>query len=185
MPPDAPTGLVPVVTMGDGNCFPRSISRAIFGNESRHREIRAHIVAEGIRNKELYLDNNYLTHGTTHIHQWGTFPQQYVMFSGQFIPPAGNLDDLMGVIYDKEMFEICKEGTYMGMWQLWAASNIIGRPIQSIFPERGSKQFRCDFNRLVVPHDTRKRNWPPLNIIWTPVSLNGQIIHFVPLLQKK
>ena len=51
------------------------------------------------------------------------------MFSGQFIPPAGNLDDLVDVIYDKELFEICQEGSFIEMWQLWAACNIIGRPI--------------------------------------------------------
>ena len=58
LPRDAPTGLVPVVTSGDGNCFPRSISRAIFGSERRHKEIRACIVIEGIKNKDTYLDNN-------------------------------------------------------------------------------------------------------------------------------
>ena len=101
-------------------------SQEVFGNESRHREIRAHIVIEGIKNSTW---TTIISLMVQHIHWRGTFPQQYAMFSGQFIPPAGNLDDLVDVIYDKEMFEICKEGTYMGMWQLWAASNIIGRPI--------------------------------------------------------
>ena len=52
------------------------------------------------------------------------------------------------------------------------------------FLERGSQQFRSDFNRLVVPYDVRKRKWSPLNIMWTPMSLNGQIVHFGPLLER-
>ena len=34
LPTDAPPGLLPIETTGDGNCFPHAVSRAIFGNES-------------------------------------------------------------------------------------------------------------------------------------------------------
>ena len=72
----------------------------------------------------------------------------------------------------------------MGMWQPWAACNIIQRPIVSVFPVRGSPEFRADFNQKLVPIDSRFRSHEPLNIMWTPVSPNGHIIHFVPLLKK-
>ena len=39
MPPDSPPYVLPVYTTGDGNCFPRSISWALFGNKNRHLEI--------------------------------------------------------------------------------------------------------------------------------------------------
>ena len=76
------------------------------------------------------------------------------------------------------------DGNFMGMWQLWAASNVIGRPIRSVFPHRGSHAFRSDFNRLCVPLKHRCRNCVLLNIMWTPMRVNGGIIHFVPLLRK-
>ena len=36
MPNDAPKNLVPVHTVGDGNCLPRAVSTSLFGNESKH-----------------------------------------------------------------------------------------------------------------------------------------------------
>ena len=39
MPNDAPKNLIPVHTVGDGNCLPRAVSTSLFGNESKHQEI--------------------------------------------------------------------------------------------------------------------------------------------------
>ena len=122
--------------------------------------------------------------GATHIHGRGTFSQQYAMFSGQQFPTCGDLDDIIESIYDTEMVQIRNDGTFMGMWQLWAAANVIGRPIRSVFPECGSYQFRSDFNRLCVPLNERCRKHVPLSTMWTPVTPNGTIVHFVPLLRK-
>ena len=36
MPNDAPNNLIPVHTVGDGNCLPRAVSTSLFGNESKH-----------------------------------------------------------------------------------------------------------------------------------------------------
>ena len=155
LPKDAPVGLYPYETTGDGNCFPQALSKALFGNESHHREICLCLVIEGVKNKSHYLDNSHLSLGATHIHGRGTFPQQYAMFSGQQFPTCGDLDDIVESIYDTEMVQIINDGTFMGMWQLWAAANVIGRPIRSVFPECGSYQFRSDFNRLCVPLNER------------------------------
>ena len=35
-PEDGPKNMFPVQTYGDGNCFPRAISKLVFGEESRH-----------------------------------------------------------------------------------------------------------------------------------------------------
>ena len=90
--------------------------------------------------------------------------------------------DLVETIYDKEMLAIKNKSEFMGMWQIWSASTVIGRSIRSVFPMRGSESFRSNFNRIVVPIDELNRDKPPLNIMWTPVVENGSIIHFVPLL---
>ena len=60
LPKDAPKGAVPIETVGDGNCFPCAISKALLGNESHHKEIRLLLVIEGVRNKVHYLDNNFV-----------------------------------------------------------------------------------------------------------------------------
>lgn len=55
--------------MGDGNCFFRAISQALFGNPSRHKEIRKEVVNEIRGNKENYetYTNNFEEH-VYHMH---------------------------------------------------------------------------------------------------------------------
>ena len=38
-PKDGLRNVFPVVTYGDGNCFPQCVSRLVFGTERRHLEI--------------------------------------------------------------------------------------------------------------------------------------------------
>ena len=113
------------------------------------------------------------------------FLNNMLCFLGKQFPTCGDLDDIVKSIYDTGMVQIRNDGTFMGMWQLWVAANVIGRPIRSVFPEHGSYQFRSDFNRFCVPLNERCRKHVPLSIMWTPVTPNGTIVHFVPLLRKK
>ena len=39
LPPDAPDSYAPLEIVGDGNCFPRTVSFMLFGTEGRHTEI--------------------------------------------------------------------------------------------------------------------------------------------------
>ena len=40
MPQDVSKGLVPISTIGNGNCFAQAVSTALFGNQNHHKEIR-------------------------------------------------------------------------------------------------------------------------------------------------
>ena len=141
MPPDSPAGLIPIVTIGDGNCFARAVSTALYGNQNHHREIRVRLVIESVKNKGMYLDNEYLKLEAARVHKRGTFPQQYALFTGQNLPSYGSIDETVEVIYDRDILDLRKDGSYTGMWQIWQACNIIGRPIRSVFPMRGSVAF--------------------------------------------
>ena len=126
MPPDCPKDLEPIYTTGDGNCLPRVLSTALYGFEDNYNILHQRILIENVQNKNYYLDNNYLSKGTTRIHSCGTFSQQYTLFSGQFFHPVGgNIDDIVELVYKKEMLSVCNDKSFMGMWQLWAACNII------------------------------------------------------------
>ena len=109
------------------------------------------LVFEAVLNKDKYLDNEYLKNGVTHIHGRGTFPQQYALFTGQNIPLSGCVGETVEMIYDQDVLDLCKEGLYTGMWQIWQCSNITGRPLRSVFPMQGSYAFQSDFNRLCPP----------------------------------
>ena len=182
MPDDCPHNCIPVFTIGDGNCYPRSLSCAAFGDDSRHVLLRAKIVVEGVYNKQRYLDNSYLSVGSKSLQIEGSFSEQYALFSGQYA--HGNIEDVIESVYEKELLEMSHKNTHMGMWQIWASTNVIGRPIMSIFPERGSATFRSDFNRLCVPYIGKLRKKQPIYIMWTPTVHHGRIEHFVPLLKK-
>ena len=54
----------------------------------------------------------------------------------------------------------------------------------TVFPHQGSFTFRSDFNRVLYPQDRSLHKLQPLVIMWTPVTLNGKIDHFIPLLKK-
>ena len=77
---------------------------------------------------------------------------------------------------------LTKNGAYMGIWQLFAAVNVLGLPIRGVFPVRGSEEFWRNFNHLCLPVDGRHKRKKALSIMWTPTVHNGPIHHFVPLL---
>ena len=182
LPFDSPCNSVPIWTVGDGNCLTRRLSIACFGDDSRNVELRARIVVEGVFNRHRYLDNDYLTLGSKCLRQQGTFTEQYALFSGQYA--HGDLQDVIESVYDNEMLAMCKPREYMGMWQIWAATNVFSRPVRSVFPMQGSPAFRADFNRLCVPFHTPLRKKESVVIMWTPTVHNIRIHHFVPLLKK-
>ena len=91
--------------------------------------------------------------------------------------------DVIESVYDNEMLAMCKPCEYMGMWQIWAATNVLGRPVHSVFPMHGSPAFCSDFNRLCVPFKTQFRKRESVVVMRTPTVLNGRIHHFVPLLK--
>ena len=146
-------------------------------------KLRARIVIEGVLHKNRYLDNAYLSMGSRSLRTTGPYTEQYALFSRQHA--HGDLQDVIESVYEQEMLEMSRSNTYMGMWQIWQATNVLGRPIQSIFPDRGSQAFRSDFNQLCVPYNQRLRNKEPYYIMWTPTVQNGKIQHFVPLLKRK
>ena len=60
-PNDHPPNHVLNQTYGDGNCFFRAVSHALFGTEESHVEICVRIVFEAILNETLHLNGNYLS----------------------------------------------------------------------------------------------------------------------------
>ena len=66
MPPEV-VGLVPLRIYGDGNCFARCISHAMFGSETSHPQMRVRLALQMASNEKLYLDPVYLSRGLTSV----------------------------------------------------------------------------------------------------------------------
>ena len=60
-----------------------------------------------------------------------------------FMLAFGNVNDIVEIIYEKEILTLKNDGAFMGMWQLWTLTNILGRPIRSIFPSSWKYRVLC------------------------------------------
>lgn len=128
-----------------------------------------------------YLDNNYVQQGANHLYRWGTLTQQYAMYSDNYRPhEALNVDN----IYMQEVLDICKNGAYMGVWQLFQVANVVQCPIKSVYPEGGNVNIRLDLNRTMRCINEVHNDRDPFVIMWTSMQIgNGRPCHFVPLLK--
>ena len=181
MPNNMQAGLAPIQVEGDGNCFPRTISYLLFKTENRYPEIRVRIIYEAVLNMAVYLDDNYVSNGAHNFYDRGTLPEQYAQYSDNYNPHATfNMERL----YQKEVLEICQDGAYMGIWQIFQVVNVIKRPVTSVHPMIGNPNVRKDLHRTVYCINNMHNNQSPLSIMWTPMQVNGgRPCHFVPLLQ--
>ena len=123
--PDFLKPLFPV--LADGNCVPRALSLACFGDQDHHTEMRCRIVMELASNCPDYicLDSNYLN--LLHI-----LSDSYTSDLSQ--------------TFQIETMKVAHNAIYMGMWQFLAAA----APIFSVYPDSGSEVYRNFFTRKLL-----------------------------------
>ena len=182
MPRDAPRNVGPLQIIGDGNCFPRTMSYIMFKDQSRYMEMRVRIVYEAVHNYLKYLDEFYIAHGAVNFYSRGTLPEQYAQYSENYNPYVPfNLNSL----YEQEVLDICKDGAFMGIWQIFQVSNVIKCPVMSIHPNIGNPNIREDLNRTVFCINNEFNIRKPVKLMWTPMQVNkgSRPCHFVPLFE--
>ena len=81
--------------------------------------------------------------------------------------------------------DITNDGTYMGMWQIFQAANIVKRPICSVHPWIRNPNVSEDLHRTAYCINGSFNNQRKLHIMWTPMQVNNDSrpCHFVPLLK--
>ena len=181
-PPDAPDDFVPCKIGSDGNCFPRTLSFLCFRTQENHVEMRVRLVYEAVLNAKYYISNRYLSRGCNIIYRRAGPCKQIAMYS-TFYDPSIPLDVVD--IYKREVLDVAKDGTYCGLWQIAQASNILRRPVMSIYPLRLHDGMRLDFNREFMCIDNKYNEKISVKIMWTPMQVgpNRYPVHFVPLLK--
>ena len=183
IPHDGPVNLRAFLTTGDGNCLGRSLGKGYFSDDTKHIEVRARIVIEGIIRKKHYLLDQCLERGASVIHHNADLPTVFATFSEYYTPGQKLTPEAVNYIYSMEIFECSHLGAYMGIWQLAQASSVFGVPLHAIYPVRGESTIRHDFHRIFFPIDyPTDRNEEPLVIMWTGLRVGAAPIHFVPLL---
>ena len=97
-----------------------------YSGQSHYHEIRTRIIYKSVQNMDMYLDNAYLEMGANHVYQRGSLAQQYAMYSDNYEP---NVVLDIANIYKCEVLDICTDGAYMGIWQIFQIANVIQAPV--------------------------------------------------------
>ena len=147
-PNDHPPNVLPTHTLGDGNCFPRAVSNALFGTQNRHVEIHVWLVFEAVLNEQLYLSNEYLSLGVE-----GRLParpnlkapsttvvSRYCLYSGyDYVTGSRMSVEEMQDVYRHDIVKIGRKGGFMGIWQFHQAAEIAKNPICGVYPDGKGK----------------------------------------------
>ena len=156
----------PVNIYGDGNCLPRCASVFAFGTETDENliEIRMRIVHELVVNEEKYTDNSFLSIG---IEQYGQddLPKIYTQYADTYKLGEKVTDAKIKQVYRSEVLVIRQDKEFMGIWQIHALSNILGCPIQSVYPEYAGYTVRQHLHRKIVP--VQPKTAQQIFIMWT------------------
>ena len=182
LPKDGPKDFVPVKTIGDGSCFPRALSHAVFGTQARHREMRIRLIYEAVTNSNRYLNSTYLRLGTSLSDNAAC---QYALYTGHEEITHTKLTRAEVLhFYKEDVMRISEPSGYMGIWQFHQAAEITKIPIGSVHPRIQRKRIRRDFNRIILPENPSFHNKTPIYIMWSPLSkacLPSEVKHFVTL----
>ncbi|XP_070186874.1 uncharacterized protein [Littorina saxatilis] len=126
-------------------------------------EMRIRLACELALNAEFYLSDASLSvglqAGKPYTKFYATYTPQYTM---QVLTPA-----VIREIYEGEVLQWTKNGTYAGMWELHALSSVLGTTIHSIYPQYGGFNVRPHLHRIVHP---RRPAVPPNfvpGVMWT------------------
>lgn len=141
--------MYPVSVSADGNCLPYTGNVHAFGTEKRGAEMRVSIVTELALHQQLYLEQTYLQRGldvpTTNL------PMRFAMYSESYLPGLLLNATSIKTLFQNEVVNVSRDKCYIGIWQLFALSSVLKRPIVSVYPQLGNPSVRMDLNRTIFP----------------------------------
>lgn len=155
-PEDGPGGYVPVKVEGDGNCCPRALSMLLFGNEDSHIELRCRLVSELAINEAKFLTPE----------NWGINLLELKTIASLSNALADLSMDGIKKTFRQETLACSQNASFMGMWQLFAAAEVTGCPIRTVYPNLGWSTNRALHNRLIMPLDATSDR-PHLHLMWS------------------
>ncbi|KAK3767311.1 hypothetical protein RRG08_050862 [Elysia crispata] len=175
----------PVKVRCDGDCLPACGAVFAFGQDVRPEEMRLRIVHELAVNASYYLDNNYLSRSFTGKKNC---LQSIASFSDHYLPDVHDLSKMtvLKALYEKELKDICKPRSYMGMWQMFGLASVLQMRICSVYPKVSAySELRTQLHRVIGSR--HKKTDDVATILWTFTRMSTKSLswvpnHFVPLL---
>lgn len=165
--PNILESLLPLKTIGDGNCLFRAASIAAYNDESRHTELRHRVFLE-IRDNPNWYDKD----------------------DQNYCSPFANDPEVKLANYAYYFINTPKDREWADLNHLLALSAVLETPIMSYFPSISSTTH--SFTKLIIGRnvlftDAEVRE---ITIMWTSMSLPEKFEdfapnHFVPLIPRK
>ena len=177
--------LFAVFTSGAGSCFYYTLSRLVYGNEDHVIEMRVRVLKEGFKNIDLYLDHNYLCRGYDFPYVDDvSLPEIYATYCSFYDPAVILTKELVTEYYKREMFNLRHFSSESGIWQFHQAANVLGCPIQSVYPHVALSNLWNDFHRLILPSNLDGTG-STVRILWAMCTWNStRFGHLVPLVER-
>ena len=169
--------LYPVNVVGDGNCLPYTGSIHGFGSDKRGIEMRVRIIVEAVMHKDQYLSQSYLERGHTGIGS-KDLTKAFALYSDEYTPPNELKENDIENIFKKEIIKIRRNKTFMGIWQIFALSSVLSRPIFSIYPKLGNKNVRSDLHRVIEPQE--KKSSATSYVMWSSTRKDLTTANWIP-----
>ena len=94
--------LTPITSIADGNCFPRSLSMLMYGNQSSHVEMHiGGIIVEGGSQQEQV----FKTMDICLIDSCKDLVSQYCLYSGSLVPCNRLIQESICTTYEKKLMD--------------------------------------------------------------------------------
>lgn len=153
----------------------------VFGDASRHIEIRVRIIIKLAIHDDLYTNFRCFSRGLE-ISEANSkkLPVSYAMYSDVYIPGDILTSNVIKRIYDQEIVNICIVNEFMGIWQLFGLASVLERPLLSVYPNLGNTNVQKDLNRLILPRNEETSSKPKMNIMWSSTRTDMAFHHWVP-----
>ncbi|GFN90054.1 Cc8l18.2-like protein [Plakobranchus ocellatus] len=180
IPPD----WLPLSTIADGNCMPRSLCLAFMGSDRRHKEMRCRIAVELAINDRYYQNGSNLCK-----HSDGDMPESQIIDVVTKLSDSITSSDENNInvklTFESEVMKTVTPNTYMGMWQLFAAANVMKVNIVSVYPSLGWSVFQNLHNRVIRPRCGKASGY--ISVLWSSLredmsDRNWVANHIVPLI---
>ena len=154
--------VVPMETVGDGNCLFRAASIAEYGDERRHEDLRQRVFLEMKEN-----------------------PKWYNKDDPNFCSPFANNLEIMLENFSYYIENTPKSNSWCDINHILALSAVLNKPVESYYP----RSIVHAFSRIITGRGVKESNDPDtkIKIMWTTTDLPQQDTeftpnHFVPLI---
>jgi hypothetical protein len=147
-PTDGPPDMVPIKSIGDGNCFYNSVSILLVGTDEMATELRVRTVLAMIGLNDLFQSQTgSLTESL--LEEQAVLYAPYGIVQHADLSTTPSREEIANVFID-EVLHTATKNSYAGMWHIHALASAVDMAIWSVYPQYNIN-IRHVFHKLIQP----------------------------------